>query len=660
MQVRRIELKWKFLIFLSGVISLSLNSCSSRDERTVEDPGVAVLLVNTDHVTGHINEDIYGQFLEHINHSVVDGLFAEQIRGRGFEGDDFESYWELSGDRGNVGIADIKFKNGEKSLRLEAANNEVGVLQGRLYLEEGYTYNGFIWLKPEEGSVKVALHVKDSEDKLIAMIPLKTEGSDWQELAYSFSNPKTDTQASVEIVAEGQGSILMDYISLMRSDIREGGMMRPDLYQSLEGLKPSFIRWPGGSFASIYKWQDGIGPHVSRTFHPNEIWGGYSDYYGFGTDEFLNLCHKLNAEPMIVLAATSTDAAELEYAMNWVHYLNDPASTLWGSMRASSGHPAPYDVEYFQIDNEPMNHGITPLAYAEIVNVYGSMLREIAPDAKIVACGQKRSNDMNWSKMMIDIAGENFDILGCHNYEYENDNFQTGLQRIEDYLVKLKDYIHTSAHPEINVAVLEWGLCRTYDWRAGLHAAGNLILYEKLSPGLEMSCPALLMRNNTDDPTWSAFIYHDHVSWFPGSGYVVEKLFREHFAERHLASSSGTFSDIEDRSTFFQDISQMKPEDWRPGTVDAIATGTSDGKRLVIKAVNYENKRNLLLIRLQGSTVPENATVKLYTLSAGLRDASTNENPDKIQTIETSMPYTKDLMIELKPYSVVVVEIREG
>ena len=109
---------------------------------------------------------------------------------------------------------------------------------------------------------------------------------------------------------------------------------------------------------------------------------------------------------------------------------------------------------------------------------------------------------------MIDIAGENFDILGCHNYEYENENFQTGLQRIEEYLFRLKDYIRASAHPEIHVAVLEWGLCRTYDWRAGLHAAGNLILYEKLSPGLEMSCPALLMRNNTDDPTWSAFIYH--------------------------------------------------------------------------------------------------------------------------------------------------------
>ncbi len=63
-------------------------------------PRVAVLLVDTDRVTRPIDERIYGQFLEHINHSVEDGLFAEQIRGAGFEGKDFKTYWEpFSGSR---------------------------------------------------------------------------------------------------------------------------------------------------------------------------------------------------------------------------------------------------------------------------------------------------------------------------------------------------------------------------------------------------------------------------------------------------------------------------------------------------------------------------------------------------------------------------------
>ncbi len=657
MKVHSDVFKWMPFIFLLGVISLWLNSCSEKAGATAGEPGVAVLLVDTDRVMGNIEEAIYGQFLEHINHSVVDGLFAEQIRGRGFEAEDFETYWESFADEGSVRIADVKFENGEKSILLEVNNGTAGIRQDRIYVQCGYDYNGFVWLKSEQGSVQVSFLVKDSNGDPIAEVPLETSGSEWQEVRYSFSSPKTDKQALVEIIANGDGAVLLDYISLMQVDIRENGMLRPDLVQALRDLKPPFIRWPGGSFASIYKWKDGIGPHVSRKYHPNVIWGGYSDYYGFGTEEFLELCRQLDTVPMIVLAATSTDPEQVQYAMDWVHYLNDPSTTKWGRMRAANGHSEPYDIQYFQIDNEPMNHGLTPEQYAEIVNVYGSRLRKIAPDARIVACGQKRSNDMIWSKKVIDIAGENFDILGCHNYEYENENFQTGLRRIQDYLVKLRDYVRASEHPEIKIAVLEWSLCRSYDWRAGLHAAGSLIAYEKLSPELEMSCPALLMRNTTDDPTWTAFIYHDYVSWFPGSGYVVEKLFREHYAEKHFASTTGTFRDIENRKTFFDDISRMKPENWKPGTVDTIATGSSDGKRIVIKAVNYEDNRNILLTRLQGSAVPENANVKVYTLSARLRDAPSMENPDRIQPVEGTLPYTRDLAIELEPYTVAVVEV---
>jgi len=282
---------------------------------------------------------------------------------------------------------------------------------------------------------------------------------------------------------------------------------------------------------------------------------------------------------------------------------------------------------------------------------------KIAPSAKIVACGQKRSNDLNWSQKLIDLSGENFDILGCHNYEYENDNFQTGLLRIEDYLIKLRDYISISKHPGIKIAVLEWGLCRTYDWRAGLHTAGSLLMYERLSPELEMTCPALWMRNTTDDPTWTAFIYHDHVSWFPGSGYVVEKLFREHYAENLLASTKGTFRDISNRPQFFNDISQMKPENWKAGTFEAVATSSKDGKRIVIKAVNYDGIKNTLLTRLQGINVPENAKVKIYTLKAGLPELPSLEKPDLIKTVETTAVYSRDMSFIMDPYSVAVIEI---
>ncbi len=72
----------------------------------------------------------------------------------------------------------------------------------------------------------------------------------------------------------------------------------------------------------------------------------------------------------------------------------------------------------------------------------------------------------------------------------------------------------------------------------------------------------------------------------------MAKLFREHYAERRLASASGTVRDVADRKAFFQEIGTMKPEEWQQGTVDAIATASADGRRIVIKAVNYEGRRN--------------------------------------------------------------------
>jgi len=647
----------RFAALLScGLCCLILISFSARTVARAES-GVAILDVDTDRRMGPIDRNIYGHFLEHINHSVEDGLFAEQVRGGGFEGTDFATYWAATGANGAVTLVDVPFEKGVKSVRITAVGTPAGLRQGRFYFESGQDYSGSLWINVERGAPRLSMRVMAADGTVIATPAITAQGTGWHEVQFSFSSSRTDTQGAIEITATGNGSLLIDFVSLARADARARGMLRPDLFQALHDLAPPFIRWPGGSFASTYKWKDGVGPFASRVYHPNEIWGGYSDYYGFGTHEFMELTRQLGADPLVVLPAPNTDAESVRYAMDWVHYLIDPPTTELGSLRAKNGHPDPYRVPYFQIDNEPMNNNFTAERYAAVVNVYGSQLRRIAPGSRIIACGQKRSNDMAWSQTVIDLAGANFDILGVHNYEYESDRYQQGVQRIGDYLRKLRDYVRGSTHPGLQLAVLEWNLSRTYDWRAGLHAAGSLILYETLGPELTMTSPALLMRNTTDDPTWTSFIYHDHVSWFPGAAYVVEKLFRAHYAETYLASTSGTFRDNSNRGQFFGEISTMKPEAWQPGTVDAIATASADGRRFVIKAVNYEGEPNTLVVRLNGSKAPINAAVTVSTISAGLNDAASLEQPNKIAPVERTMPYARVLTIGLAPYTVAVVEI---
>jgi alpha-N-arabinofuranosidase len=128
---------------LSAITSGSL---LQRSVAAPADTRIAVLLVDMERVIAPIDKRIYGHFLEHINHSVVDGLYAEQIRGCGFEGKDFETYWQSFADRGRVGNADVDFRNGKKSVRLQVEGGQAGIRQGRVYVAAGQTYDGSVWV----------------------------------------------------------------------------------------------------------------------------------------------------------------------------------------------------------------------------------------------------------------------------------------------------------------------------------------------------------------------------------------------------------------------------------------------------------------------------------------------------------------------------------
>ena len=133
-------------------------------------------------------------------------------------------------------------------------------------------------------------------------------------------------------------------------------------------------------------------------------------------------------------------------------------------------------------------------------------------------------------------------------------------------------------------------------------------------------------------------------------------MFREPYAERHLASTSGTCRDIPTRNTFFDQIATVKPESWRPGTVDTSA----DARRIVIKALNDEPTRSTLLVRLRGTKLPEKAAATLHTLGAGPRDAASLERPNAIAPVSRPITYATDLTVELAPSTAAVAETRAG
>ncbi len=169
------------------------------------DGRVTVLLADMDRVSTPIDLGIYGQFLEHINHSVEDGLFAEQIRGAGFEGPDFETYWTSFAERGAVEIANVEFSNGKKSVRLRADGGRAGIRQGRIFVENGRTYDGSAWVRREQGSPELTLRVVGEKGEPIASAVLAVSGAGWQEARFSFTSPVRNTRRRSRSPCRGTG-----------------------------------------------------------------------------------------------------------------------------------------------------------------------------------------------------------------------------------------------------------------------------------------------------------------------------------------------------------------------------------------------------------------------------------------------------------------------
>ena len=118
----------------------------------------------------------------------------------------------------------------------------------------------------------------------------------------------------------------------------------------------TIVRYPGGTQGNTFHFQRAIGPQEQRT--PNV--GGSplsptptsSDY---GPDEHGEYIESIGAKADLMLNFGTGSAAE---AADFVEYMSAPVGanpnggTAWAEVRASNGHPAPYDVGYVEIGNE--------------------------------------------------------------------------------------------------------------------------------------------------------------------------------------------------------------------------------------------------------------------------------------------------------------------
>lgn len=192
-----------------------------------------------------------------------------------------------------------------------------------------------------------------------------------------------------------------------RSDARG---FRRDVIEALKELKVPVVRWPGGCFASGYHWKDGVGR--DRKPVPDPVWG-VVDPNTFGTDEFVEFCRLIDAEPYICTNAGNGTPEEMR---EWVEYCNATEGP-WARLRAAGGHERPHAVRYWSIGNENWGgHEIgasTPEKWGPLVARSAELMLQADPKLVLLAAA---TPDRGWTLPLLRAAGERLQYVCIHEY----------------------------------------------------------------------------------------------------------------------------------------------------------------------------------------------------------------------------------------------------
>jgi alpha-N-arabinofuranosidase len=219
--------------------------------------------------------------------------------------------------------------------------------------------------------------------------------------------------------AEHLGRCIYDgfYVGENNKSIPNKDGIRLDIIEALKKLKIPNLRWPGGCFADTYHWKDGIGPKKDRPTMINTWWGNTTEDNSFGTNEFLQMCEMLGAEPYLSGNVGSGTPQELA---DWVKYTNHPnGSSPMPVMRQQNGRANPWGVKFWGIGNEAWGCGgnMTPEYYANIYRQYTTFMSSGGGPALYRIASGASSDDYHWTEVLMrDIPRHLLDGVGVHHY----------------------------------------------------------------------------------------------------------------------------------------------------------------------------------------------------------------------------------------------------
>jgi alpha-L-arabinofuranosidase len=270
--------------------------------------------------------------------------------------------------------------------------------------------------------------------------------------------------------------------------------IRLDVVEALKKLKIPVLRWPGGCFADHYHWKDAVGPKNQRKPIENMMWGNVREDNSFGTNEFLDMCEMMGADPYL---AVNMGGGTVEEAVDWVKYVNHVNGTSYlTDLRQKNGRTKPWHVKYWGIGNESWDCGghMDVDYYVDQYKKYATMMTTYNNDEGLfrIAVGPG-TEDFHWTEVLMrDIPRKLIDGVSIHHYSVidwnhkssatnfsEDEYFRTMQQafRMND-MIKGNSDVMDKYDPQKKVALIvdEWG--GWYEVEAGTNSA---FLYQQNS-----------------------------------------------------------------------------------------------------------------------------------------------------------------------------------
>lgn len=497
----------------------------------------ATVTIRADEPGALVSSNLFGVFFEEINYAGEGGLYAEMVRNRSFYDSRNPLFWNLvtqGGGRGTMSVdtANPLNHNLRNSLRLTMSSGTGSVGAGNsgfwgMLLKSGETYRLNFFAKCSAGGpAAVNARLESADGGLIyARTSFGGLTADWRHFSAPLVSTATDTNARLVLSISSPGTIWLDVVSLFPQATfhGRGNGLRTDLADKIAGLKPSFVRFPGGNFiegynvANAVRWKTGIGNLAERPGHFNDSWGYWSTD-GLGAYEFFQFCEDLGAEPlyginaglMLNYSGAADNTVPLDQLRPWVQdaldlieYANGDTNSTWGARRAAAGHPAPFNLKYLEVGNE--NGG--PL-FDERYALFYDAIKSRYPNVHLIVPG-------NWAggkprSRPVEIADEHYYDSPATFISYANkyDNYKRDGSKIF-----VGEYAVTS------------GFGAYGNLAAALGEAAFMTGMERNSDIVLMASYAPLFANVNGIQWHPDLIYYDNSRSFGTPSYYVQQMF---------------------------------------------------------------------------------------------------------------------------------------